>query len=152
MKSPEAYKTISEVSELIGVPQHVLRFWETKFAGIRPLKRGGNRRYYRPEDLRLLRIINHLLYTEGYTIRGVQKLLREKGAGNVLSGLDGAAPEEALDAPPSMPDAAAVPDLVAPQPPEQGEPTVALASLTLDAPAIARLQALRQELARVLAA
>ncbi|WP_222872689.1 MerR family transcriptional regulator [Hankyongella ginsenosidimutans] len=152
MKSPEAYKTISEVSELIGVPQHVLRFWETKFAGIRPLKRGGNRRYYRPEDLRLLRIVNHLLYTEGYTIRGVQKLLREKGAGSVLSGLDGAAPEEALDAPPSTPDAAAVPDLVAPQPPEQGEPTVALASLTLDAPAIARLQALRQELARVLAA
>ena len=74
-KSPLAYKTISEVAEEIGVPQHVLRFWETRFPSLRPLKRGGNRRYYRPEDVALVRRINTLLYSEGYTIKGVQKLL-----------------------------------------------------------------------------
>jgi DNA-binding transcriptional MerR regulator len=79
-KAADAYRTISEVAEDVGVPQHVLRFWETKFTMIRPLKRGGNRRYYRPEDVALLKVINSLLYTEGYTIRGVQKLLREQGA------------------------------------------------------------------------
>ena len=70
-----AYRTISDVATLIGVPQHVLRFWETKFPQIAPLKRGGNRRYYRPEDIAALTTINRLLYTEGYTIKGVQKLL-----------------------------------------------------------------------------
>jgi len=74
-KSPTAYRTISEVATLIGVPQHVLRFWETRFPTIQPLKRGGNRRYYRPADVDLLQTINRLLYTEGYTIKGVQKLL-----------------------------------------------------------------------------
>ncbi len=78
-KSVMAFRTISEVSEELGVPQHVLRFWESKFSAIKPMKRGGNRRYYRPEDLQLLRSINRLLYTDGYTIRGVQKLLREHG-------------------------------------------------------------------------
>ncbi len=78
-KSVTAFRTISEVSEELGVPQHVLRFWESKFSAIKPMKRGGNRRYYRPEDLHLLRSINRLLYTDGYTIRGVQKLLREQG-------------------------------------------------------------------------
>ena len=76
-KSPTAYRTISEVSEDLNVPQHVLRFWETRFSQVRPLKRGGGRRYYRPEDLVLLRRIQKLLYEEGYTIKGVQKLLRE---------------------------------------------------------------------------
>lgn len=70
-----AYRTISDVATLVGVPQHVLRFWETRFPQIAPLKRGGNRRYYRPEDVALLTRINRLLYTEGYTIKGVQKLL-----------------------------------------------------------------------------
>lgn len=79
-KSAAAFRTISEVSEEIDVPQHVLRFWETKFSQIRPLKRGGGRRYYRPEDIELLRQIRDWLYTEGYTIRGVQKLLRGVGA------------------------------------------------------------------------
>jgi DNA-binding transcriptional MerR regulator len=83
-KAPGAFRTISEVAEDLGVQQHVLRFWETKFSHIRPLKRGGGRRYYRPEDLALLKKIHHLLYTEGYTIKGVQKLLREKGKASVV--------------------------------------------------------------------
>jgi len=82
-KSAAAFRTISEVAQELEVPQHVLRFWETKFAAIRPLKRGGGRRYYRPEDVELLRRIRDLLYTEGYTIKGVQRLLREgQGRGN----------------------------------------------------------------------
>ena len=76
-KSPDAFRTIREVSEELDVPQHVLRFWETKFNQVRPLKRGGGRRYYRPEDVDLLRRIRSLLYADGYTIRGVQKLMRE---------------------------------------------------------------------------
>ena len=76
-KSAAAFRTISEVSQQLEVPQHVLRFWETKFAQVRPLKRGGGRRYYRPEDIALLRRIRDLLYGDGYTIKGVQRLLRE---------------------------------------------------------------------------
>ena len=82
-KAPDAFRTISEVAEEIDVPQHVLRFWESRFPQIRPMKRGGGRRYYRPDDVDLLRGIRHLLYGEGYTIRGVQRLLREHGAGFV---------------------------------------------------------------------
>ncbi|MEZ5851927.1 MAG: MerR family transcriptional regulator [Hyphomicrobiaceae bacterium] len=80
VKSAEAFRTISEVAEELDVPKHVLRFWEVKFTHVRPMKRGGGRRYYRPEDVELLRGIRHLLYREGYTIRGVQKILREQGA------------------------------------------------------------------------
>lgn len=79
-KSATAFRTISEVSAELDVPQHVLRFWETKFPQIRPLKRGGGRRYYRPDDVDLLRRIQHLLYKEGYTIKGVQRLLKETRA------------------------------------------------------------------------
>ena len=79
-KSPEAFRTISEVAEEMDLPQHVLRFWETRFPQIKPLKRGGGRRYYRPDDVELLRAIKQMLYGEGYTIKGVQKLLREQGA------------------------------------------------------------------------
>lgn len=78
-KSATAFRTISEVSQDLEVPQHVLRFWETKFPQVRPLKRGGGRRYYRPEDVDLLRRIRDLLYGEGYTIKGVQRLLRDSG-------------------------------------------------------------------------
>lgn len=78
-KSESAFRTISEVADDLEVPQHVLRFWESKFPQVRPLKRGGGRRYYRPEDVALLRRIRDLLYSEGYTIKGVQKLLREGG-------------------------------------------------------------------------
>ncbi len=77
VKSAAAFRTISEVSTDLDVPQHVLRFWESKFTPVRPLKRGGGRRYYRPEDVDLLRRISNLLYTDGYTIKGVQRLLRE---------------------------------------------------------------------------
>ncbi len=78
-KAPDAFRTISEVADEIDVPQHVLRFWESRFPQIRPMKRGGGRRYYRPDDVDLLRGIRHLLYGEGYTIRGVQRILREQG-------------------------------------------------------------------------
>lgn len=78
-KAPAAFRTISEVATSLDVPQHVLRFWETKFQQVKPLKRGGGRRYYRPEDVALLTQIKDLLYTQGLTIRGVQKLLRENG-------------------------------------------------------------------------
>jgi DNA-binding transcriptional MerR regulator len=76
-KSAAAFRTISEVASELAVPQHVLRFWESKFSQIRPLKRGGGRRYYRPEDVTLLRRIRQCLYDDGYTIKGVQRLLRE---------------------------------------------------------------------------
>lgn len=76
-KSAAAFRTISEVSQELDIPQHVLRFWESKFTPVRPLKRGGGRRYYRPEDIDLLRNIRNLLYDDGYTIKGVQRLLRE---------------------------------------------------------------------------
>ena len=78
-KAPNAFRTISEVADELHIPQHVLRFWETKFPQVRPLKRGGGRRYYRPDDISLLRRISDLLYIEGYTIKGVQRLLREGG-------------------------------------------------------------------------
>jgi DNA-binding transcriptional MerR regulator len=78
-KAPDAFRTISEVAEELNVPQHVLRFWESRFRDIKPMKRGGGRRYYRPDDVDLLRGIRHLLYGEGYTIRGVQRILREQG-------------------------------------------------------------------------
>ncbi len=76
-KSPTAFRTISEVADELHIPQHVLRFWETKFPQVKPLKRGGGRRYYRPDDVLLLRRVSELLYTQGYTIKGVQRLLRE---------------------------------------------------------------------------
>ncbi len=84
-KSPEAFRTISEVADDLDLPQHVLRFWETRFAQIKPLKRGGGRRYYRPDDIDLLRGIRRLLYGEGYTIKGVQRILRDQGLRHVAA-------------------------------------------------------------------
>jgi len=78
MKSPQAFRTISEVSNETNIPTHVLRFWETKFSNINPLKRSGNRRYYRPEDVKTIIQIKTLLYENGYTVKGVQKLLQDK--------------------------------------------------------------------------
>ncbi len=78
-KAPNAFRTISEVADELHIPQHVLRFWETKFPQVKPLKRGGGRRYYRPDDIALLRRVSDLLYIQGYTIKGVQRLLRESG-------------------------------------------------------------------------
>ena len=93
-KSPNAFRTISEVADELHIPQHVLRFWETKFPQVKPLKRGGGRRYYRPDDLALLKRISDLLYIQGYTIKGVQRLLRE-GPGPL--GEDAALSDEAED-------------------------------------------------------
>lgn len=84
-KSAAAFRTISEVASDLDIPAHVLRFWESKFTQVKPLKRGGGRRYYRPEDIELLRGIRELLYTDGYTIKGVQKLLREGGVKQILA-------------------------------------------------------------------
>src|SRR5260370_23023008 len=78
-KAPNAFRTNSEVADDLDIPQHVLRFWESRFPQIKPMKRAGGRRYYRPDDVDLLRGIQHLLYGEGYTIRGVQRILREQG-------------------------------------------------------------------------
>ncbi len=95
-KSATAFRTISEVGKELDIPQHVLRFWESKFSQVKPLKRGGGRRYYRPEDIALLRRIRDLLYTEGYTIRGVQRLFRKAGVKAVVEGsaLEEASPPE----------------------------------------------------------
>ncbi len=93
-KAPEAFRTISEVADDLDVPKHVLRFWEAKFAQLKPMKRGGGRRYYRPEDVALLRGIRFLLYNDGYTIRGVQKILREQGPRFVMESRHHAAEEE----------------------------------------------------------
>ncbi len=101
-KSPDAFRTISEVAEELDLPQHVLRFWETRFSQIKPLKRGGGRRYYRPEDVDLLKGIRRLLYEEGYTIRGLQRILKEQGNKFVIgvgTGDVAAAVEEAELAP-----------------------------------------------------
>ncbi|HKT54392.1 MAG TPA: MerR family transcriptional regulator [Caulobacteraceae bacterium] len=88
-KGPEAFRTISEASEELGVPQHVLRFWESKFSFIRPMKRAGGRRFYRPQDLVVLRGVQVLLHDEGYTIKGVQKLHREQGVRRLVAAANG---------------------------------------------------------------
>jgi DNA-binding transcriptional MerR regulator len=84
-KSPDAFRTISEAADELDLPQHVLRFWESRFSAIKPLKRGGNRRYYRAEDVMLLKGVRHLLYEQGFTIKGVQKILKEFGARHVIA-------------------------------------------------------------------
>ena len=112
-KSPDAFRTISEVAEDLYIPQHVLRFWETRFGQIRPLKRGGGRRYYRPDDVDLLKGIRHLLYSEGYTIKGVQRILKEDGPKAVQAiGRTGMVAAAAPVSPPAKapPVVAAVPD------------------------------------------
>ena len=96
-KAPSAFRTISEVADDLHIPQHVLRFWETKLPQLKPLKRGGGRRYYRPEDIALLRRVSDLLYTQGYTIKGVQRLLREGGLDEAIAA--GAPPAAAAEPP-----------------------------------------------------
>ncbi len=124
-KAPNAFRTISEVADDLHIPQHVLRFWETKFPQVKPLKRGGGRRYYRPDDIALLRRISDLLYIQGYTIKGVQRLLRE-GGGKLADDippptadeLEEAETEQASSAPllePELP----MPGLAPPSPPAQ---------------------------------
>ena len=88
-KGPEAFRTISEAADELGVPQHVLRFWETKFSFIRPMKRAGGRRFYRPQDLMVLKGVRVLLHDDGYTIKGVQRLHKEQGVKRLLAAADG---------------------------------------------------------------
>ena len=105
-KAPDAFRTISEVADDLDIPQHVLRFWETRFAQIKPMKRSGGRRYYRPDDVDLLKGIRRLLYGEGYTIRGVQRILKEHGIKSVQGLIDGAssiAPNETAAEPSARP-------------------------------------------------
>lgn len=130
-KAPEAFRTISEVAEDLDVPQHVLRFWEGKFSHVKPMKRAGGRRYYRPNDLELLRGIRHLLYGEGYTIKGVQRILREQGTGYVIeAGKQKALPQQASadDEPAAAPQQAAprVPPPPPPAAPQENLPATAL--------------------------
>jgi DNA-binding transcriptional MerR regulator len=98
-KAPDAFRTISEVADDLDIPQHVLRFWETRFAQIKPMKRSGGRRYYRPDDVDLLRGIRRLLYGEGYTIRGVQRILKEHGVKSVQGLVDGSTTVPSFGAP-----------------------------------------------------
>jgi DNA-binding transcriptional MerR regulator len=98
-KGPEAFRTISEAAAEVGVAQHVLRFWESKFSFIRPMKRAGGRRFYRPQDLVILRGVRRLLHDEGYTIVGVQRLHREKGVGRLLEAGGGASLAPAAESP-----------------------------------------------------
>lgn len=136
-KAPDAFRTISEVSEALDVPQHVLRFWEAKFPQVKPLKRAGGRRYYRPDDIDLLKGIRALLYGEGLTIKGVQKVLREQGARHVAEiGRDGVkdatARREAEKAAPAV------------------LPTVEQVNLSADAPSDTLIEAQRARLENVL--
>jgi DNA-binding transcriptional MerR regulator len=161
-KAASAFRTISEVAEELQVPQHVLRFWETRFSAVRPIKRGGNRRYYRPEDLHLLKVINHLLYTDGYTIRGVQKLLREQGPRQLIAQMDSGVatlPHGSLAPVMSVP-AEPSPDELAPFEPVIPASSDAArmdfdpgpVSMMMDkANLLASLQSLRADVARVLA-
>ena len=122
-KAPNAFRTISEVADELHIPQHVLRFWETKFPQVKPLKRGGGRRYYRPDDIALLRRISDLLYIQGYTIKGVQRLLRE-GGGRLADDIppptadeqEAAEAERAAAVPPVEPELP-IPGLAPPAPP-----------------------------------
>jgi DNA-binding transcriptional MerR regulator len=156
-KSPEAFRTISEVADALDVPPHVLRFWETRFTQVKPVKRGGGRRYYRPEDVRLLRGIRGLLYDDGMTIKGVQKILRERGIRHVigLGTLPGGEPEPAPtpEAAPARPRVAAnggreaapqadlfdAPGGVATRPVAVKEPVAKAAARPLDKAALRRL-------------
>ncbi|MCO5092857.1 MerR family transcriptional regulator [Bosea sp. (in: a-proteobacteria)] len=114
-KSPDAFRTISEVAEDLDIPQHVLRFWETRFNQIKPLKRGGGRRYYRPDDVALLKGIRRLLYGEGYTIKGLQRILKEQGPRHVqaigrgapIGAAPAAGPRDAAIGPGAPPEAGA---------------------------------------------
>jgi DNA-binding transcriptional MerR regulator len=129
-KAPDAFRTISEASEDVGVPQHVLRFWETKFAFVTPLKRAGGRRFYRPQDLAVLRGLKRLLHDEGMTIRGVQKLHKTRGLKAVVGG--------------EMPELEAAPDVAAAAPVESASPAILRVAL-------ARVLAARTRLDRALA-
>lgn len=136
-KSPDAFRTISEAAEELDLPQHVLRFWETRFPNIKPLKRGGGRRYYRPEDVLLLRGIRHLLYEQGFTIKGVQRILKDQGPRYVIAVGEGKGLDEIL---PMIEDAEAAGDEA------ELEEAVMLASTALDQESRDKLSEVLREL------
>jgi DNA-binding transcriptional MerR regulator len=139
-KSPDAFRTISEAADELDLPQHVLRFWETKFSTIKPLKRGGGRRYYRPEDVLLLQGIRNLLYEQGFTIRGVQKILRDHGARHVIALTGGS-----VDAYPALTHGD-TPEAPASEPSAPEEPASPRSGLALDGEAKERLNGVLREL------
>jgi DNA-binding transcriptional MerR regulator len=154
-KSASAFRTISEVATELDVPQHVLRFWETKFSQVRPLKRGGGRRYYRPEDVELLRAIRKLLYEEGYTIKGVQRLMREGVFRIRAQEMAGAETAEAAELPLGEPETGAEPELEMATTAARNEPLAESADpemrrRELIENAIEELTELRNRLARLL--
>lgn len=133
-KGPDAFRTISEAAEELGVPQHVLRFWETKFSFIRPMKRAGGRRFYRPHDLTVLAGVRDLLHKEGFTIKGVQKLYRDQGSKRLVAGADGPVPDLVPEVAPQ-----AAPVVAAPAPaPKLSAPLTGFAAI--DAKARADLE------------
>jgi DNA-binding transcriptional MerR regulator len=136
-KSPDAFRTISEAADELDLPQHVLRFWETRFSTIKPLKRGGGRRYYRPEDVMLLRGIRHLLYDQGFTIKGVQRILKDQGSRYVIAVGEGRSLEDIL---PMIEQAEAASDEA------EIEEAVMLASPGLDVESRAKLSEVLREL------
>ena len=136
-KSPDAFRTISEAAEELDLPQHVLRFWETRFATIKPLKRGGGRRYYRPDDVLLLRGIRHLLYDQGFTIKGVQRILKDQGSRYVIAVGEGKSIEDIL---PMIEEAEAAGDEA------EIEEAVMLASPSLDQDSRDKLSSVLREL------
>jgi DNA-binding transcriptional MerR regulator len=145
-KSEAAFRTISEVAKELDLPQHVLRFWETRFTQLKPLKRGGGRRYYRTEDMQLLRRIRDLLYMDGYTIKGVQKLLRESGS--VRAFVENSTPSEASTQPTSH--AVTPPGRTTEAPNDEAQEMVTADSVLRPAieSALAELRTLRDELRR----
>jgi DNA-binding transcriptional MerR regulator len=151
-KSPDAFRTISEVAEDLDLPQHVLRFWETRFGQIKPLKRGGGRRYYRPDDVALIQGLKVLLYGQGYTIKGVQRILKEQGARHVQAiGRGQITPGPELPEPGDLP-AKPVPRPAAPGP---GPSTMSAAPPAADIAAVLRqalleIEGARNDLARAL--
>jgi DNA-binding transcriptional MerR regulator len=164
-KAPDAFRTISEVADDLDIPQHVLRFWETRFTQIKPMKRSGGRRYYRPDDVDLLRGIRRLLYGEGYTIRGVQRILKEHGVKSVQGLVDGSVAVPAFgaagdDAMRGQPDAGddepaveiADEDEVADPPARRAPPSAPAMPGNASGPAAARGGARKLDIARLEAA
>ncbi|MFT5066220.1 MAG: DNA-binding transcriptional MerR regulator [Yoonia sp.] len=149
-KSQSAFRTISEVSTSLDTPTHVLRFWESKFSQIKPVKRAGGRRYYRPEDIQLLAGIKTVLHDQGMTIKGAQKLLREQGAKHVMA-LATSADSEISDTAPVM-EAASAPSQPVPAPPTSEPAPVGVATLSSVSPVTAPPKALRPQILTMLVA
>jgi DNA-binding transcriptional MerR regulator len=157
-KGPQAFRTISEASDELGVPQHVLRFWETKFSFIRPMKRAGGRRFYRPQDIAVLKGVRALLHDDGYTIKGVQRLHKEQGVKRLLAAGNGNEPVDDHDVElgssedlfPHAPEPAPQPPAPRVAAPEAAEPQLSAQSEQGLLDALAALEAAKARLSRLL--